>query len=184
MKFPKKNYLNAILNIAKLFTKMIVFIWFLLFVFVLWNEWFTSDYRLMRGNLKDIIDADGNYAQTPENYAQKIFTTDTFLNEKINPLIGYYYIGGLSTNDLFIAPIIMKYKSWLPYKGWILNIGGGVTWLCNIDKKRRKELLKEPWKFIEDKFQSPEEYMSFTNRLRLYKVSKTGSELITPKANQ
>ena len=142
--------------------------------FIVW-DWMTkpsNEIGSLRGKINLTIDINGYYPQTPEIF-------NSILNEKFrnivnkNYLDGYYYVGGLNTNDSPYMPIIIKKDEKFLFRGWFLMISRASISLSGLNKQHRKELFTEPWKLVENDFDTLDEYMAFTNRLRLYKITTT-----------
>ena len=173
-------FLDKLLKIFLFFFFLIQFGFIVLYSYVNWINEPMDKLNVSRASLLDSIDSEGNFPKTPED----LDALDNTSIKLIDYLKEFYYIGGLSTNDPYNTPIILKQFHWHPLRGGMITINNNTYSYTQIKRKQWDELIKEPWKLLENGYATPEEYMSFTNRLRLYKVSKTGSELITPKANQ
>ena len=119
------------------------------------------------------------YPETPEDFNriiyQKIYFPLGATNDSdiyyFNCLKGYYYIGGISTNDPVNTPIVIRQNDFFPSRSWVLTISGDSYFFYEFNRNQRRELFNEPWKLVEDDFQTLNDYMAFTNRLQLFKVS-------------
>jgi len=151
-------------------TSCLLILFFMFRAWLIWMSRPSDELRAMRNIIKKInlyhINVDGIYPETLIN----------ILNFNDKKGTKFYYVSGLTTNDPPRTPIIIKRNDYFPSRGWILTKEIKDCRLTQIQQKyeqhdfnseKRIEIINEPWKLVENDFETIEEYMMFTNRLRL-----------------
>ena len=75
----------------------------------------------------------------------------------------FYYVSGLKKNDPQKTPIILYYNTNWPSNGRMLLLNKKII------KFKNKQLLSQPWAHVRNEFKNEDEYIAFTNRLKIIK---------------